>query len=289
MLLIRRSSSPILKSLIPVSADTSPGSASHLHLSSASLAPRSSTTLTRAMSDSNISELLTPSIPRRKERETMIVEDDEDEAEDNSRQQRLLSVSGLDVQPLSLAVTDGGWSDTLVLDQGCIGDGGGTGGRICGGGGGGSDGGFSDSNKSFDAYYRETIRANPSDPLLLGNYSKYLKEVQGDLDKAEEYCERAILANEEEDDGGVLSMYAEIIWERRKDAEKAEAFFVRAVQAAPEDCYVAASYSRFLWDAEEEEERVRNSQYFLASWKQPSPFFPGQATTTTTPIAAAAS
>jgi len=47
------------------------------------------------------------------------------------------------------------------------------------GDGGGS--GFWDSNNgndSTDLYYRTMIEANPGNPLLLGNYARYLKEVR---------------------------------------------------------------------------------------------------------------
>ena len=66
---------------------------------------------------------------------------------------------------------------------------GGVGGRIDHGGeSGGSDNGGDgnsgswDSNHgkdSMDMYYQQMIEANPGNPLLLGNYAKYLKEVRG--------------------------------------------------------------------------------------------------------------
>lgn len=53
-----------------------------------------------------------------------------------------------------------------------------------GGDGSGSDGGFGFSNNSnnsgndaTDSYYRTMIEANPGNALLLGNYAKFLKEV----------------------------------------------------------------------------------------------------------------
>lgn len=54
---------------------------------------------------------------------------------------------------------------------------GGGGGKICGGNG-GSDGG--DSNRgsaSTDMHYQKMIQADPGNPLLLSNYTRFLKEV----------------------------------------------------------------------------------------------------------------
>ncbi|MBA0668924.1 hypothetical protein Goklo_001797 [Gossypium klotzschianum] len=49
-------------------------------------------------------------------------------------------------------------------------------------------------------------------------------------------------------------MYADLIWETHKDSSRAETYFDQAVKTAPDDCFVLASYARFLWDAEEEED-----------------------------------
>ncbi|KAI4380656.1 hypothetical protein MLD38_006823 [Melastoma candidum] len=130
--------------------------------------------------------------------------------------------------------------------------GGGVGGGNGGGGGGGGVGGGGMGSDARDLYYRRLIEGDPSNPLLLCNYAKFLKEVRGDFEKAKEYCARAILANPS--DGNALSMYGDLIWQTHKDAERAEDYFNQAVKASPDDCYVMASYARFLWDSEEEEE-----------------------------------
>ncbi|GAB2232544.1 hypothetical protein Droror1_Dr00011583 [Drosera rotundifolia] len=131
------------------------------------------------------------------------------------------------------------------------GEGGGGDGRTRCGGGGGE--GKRRREEGVDGYYLEMIEANPGNSMILGNYAKYLKEVRGDLIKAEDYCGRAILANPS--DGNMLAMYADLIWQRQKDATRAEDYFDQAVKAAPDDSYVLASYAHFLWDAEEEQEQ----------------------------------
>lgn len=128
-------------------------------------------------------------------------------------------------------------------------------GRVCGGwqGGRGGDGdGDGRERGATDAHYRRMIRANPGNSLPLGNYARFLKEVQGDAARAQEYCERAIVANP--GDGDALAMYAGLVWETSRDAERADAYYSCAVQAAPDDCYVLGSYAGFLWDAEEEDD-----------------------------------
>ncbi|PSR96074.1 Tetratricopeptide repeat protein [Actinidia chinensis var. chinensis] len=161
---------------------------------------------------------------------------------------------------------------------------------ICGGGGGGERGSGGGNGSRYrsgsyepnngpghertDSYYQEMIEANPGNALLLGNYAQFLKEVRGDLAKAEEYCGRAILANP--NDGNVLSMYADLIWQTKRDASRAETYFDQAVKTDPDDCYVLASYARFLWDAEEEEEEEEEGLCGTDSSRtMPAQFFEG--------------
>ncbi|XVE89095.1 hypothetical protein DITRI_Ditri19aG0122900 [Diplodiscus trichospermus] len=195
--------------------------------------------------------------------------DREKQSEPNSRSiQRLFSSSGLGEK-----VGDGedGKENTVMQTQLMGGGAGNDGGKICGGAaGGGSDGGdngggsrFFESNNqgsdSTDVYYQKMIEANPGNSLLLGNYAKFLKEIRGDLARAEEYCGRAILANP--NDGNVLSLYADLIWQNQKDTYRAKSYFDQAVKTAPDDCFVLASYARFLWDAEDVEEEEEEEEF----------------------------
>ncbi|KAL0732167.1 hypothetical protein Bca4012_028261 [Brassica carinata] len=123
-----------------------------------------------------------------------------------------------------------------------------SGGKICNDG---DDGGSGGSEDATDVYYREMINLTPGNSLLTGNYAKFLKEVKGDMKKAEEYCERAILGST--NDGNVLSLYADLILQNHGDRKRAHFYFQQAAKMSPEDCYVQASYARFLWDVEDDE------------------------------------
>ncbi|XAR70645.1 hypothetical protein NMG60_11027562 [Bertholletia excelsa] len=111
-------------------------------------------------------------------------------------------------------------------------------------------GGGADRSK-IDAYYQEMLKSDPSNPLLLRNYARFLHEVVKDTVKAEEYYGRAILASP--GDGEVLSLYAKLILETERDENRAKSYFDQAVLASPHDCMVLGSYAHFMWEAGDED------------------------------------
>ncbi|KAF8044560.1 hypothetical protein N665_7931s0001 [Sinapis alba] len=73
-------------------------------------------------------------------------------------------------------------------------------------------------------------------------------------------------------------MYAELVWMIHKDSSRAESYFNRAVTVSPDDCYVQASYARFLWDVEEEdgeEEKEERHEEELVRQASRMSFFSG--------------
>ncbi|KAJ0053347.1 hypothetical protein Pint_03458 [Pistacia integerrima] len=108
-----------------------------------------------------------------------------------------------------------------------------------------------DKRKMGD-HYRELVKSNPTDSLILRNYGKFLHEVEKDTVRAEEYYGRAILANP--GDGEVLCLYGNLIWMTQRDWDRAKAYFDQAVHVSPNDSTVLASYARFMWESEAEEE-----------------------------------
>uniref|UniRef100_A0A1J3GH77 TmcB/TmcC TPR repeats domain-containing protein n=1 Tax=Noccaea caerulescens TaxID=107243 RepID=A0A1J3GH77_NOCCA len=146
-------------------------------------------------------------------------------------------------------------------EQGFSGCGGGGGSGYSGGKGNGN-GGYDDRSKIGD-YYREMLKSNPNNSLLLMNYGKFLYEVEKDSEKAEEYYGRAILENP--GDGEALSMYGKLIWETKRDEERAQGYFDQAVHASPDDCMVLGSYAHFMWEAEDDEEEEEEEEMMAAS------------------------
>eukprot|EP00850_Spirogloea_muscicola_P007597 SM000039S14427 [mRNA] locus=s39:146919:148434:+ [translate_table: standard] len=126
------------------------------------------------------------------------------------------------------------------------------GGSNNGGNGGSGGGGGSMDSSGRDLYYRQALRADPGNPLLLRNYARFLFEIQQDHVRAEEYYERAILANP--GDGEILAQYAKLVWDAHHDTERASSYFEQAIRAAPEDCYVLAAHASFLWNSENGDE-----------------------------------
>ncbi|XVE52208.1 hypothetical protein DITRI_Ditri02bG0104500 [Diplodiscus trichospermus] len=161
----------------------------------------------------------------------------------------------------------------LAIGGGVGNDGGKIYGGVGGGGrgsNGGDDGGgsrFFESNNhcsdSTDVYYQKMIEANPGNPLLLGNYAKFLKKVNRShnfvIAKAAKAlmlhnrnnCGMAILAKT--NDGNVLCLYADLIWHNQEDAYRAKTYFDQAVRTALDDYFILASYVNFLGDTGEVE------------------------------------
>ncbi|XP_022730588.1 uncharacterized protein LOC111285408 [Durio zibethinus] len=147
-----------------------------------------------------------------------------------------------DTRLTSLSLAGGGYNS------------GGVGGR----GGAESFGDWGEGKQKMDEYYQNMIKTYPGESLLLANYAKFLKEIRGDLLKAEEYCERAALMKP--DDGEILSMYGDLIWNNHRDGARAQSYFDRAVLASPGDCHVLASYARYLWTAENDQEEEQEEK-----------------------------
>ncbi|CAH2077244.1 unnamed protein product [Thlaspi arvense] len=187
---------------------------------SVSASPRGCQSIPRASSDGNLYEMRAIQAPESRTKTSSVYYDE-------TASSRVLERSGL-----HQGGSNGGF--------------GGKGGDGTGGGGGGGGG-------SVDGYYEEMIQRYPGDALLLANYARFLREVKGDERKAEEYCERAMLT-EDGRDGEMLSMYGDLIWKNHGDGVRAQSYFDQAVESSPHDCHVLASYARFLWDTEEEEE-----------------------------------
>ncbi|KAF3652687.1 hypothetical protein FXO38_15974 [Capsicum annuum] len=131
-----------------------------------------------------------------------------------------------------------------------------------GAGGGSRDGGNTDPSK-IGEYYKEMLKSDPMNSLLLRNYGKYLHEVERDFVKAEECYGRAILASP--GDGEVLSLYGKLVWETQRDENRAKSYFDQAVQASPDDCTVLGSYAHFMWEADEDEDEEVESERVAAA------------------------
>ncbi|XP_065851047.1 uncharacterized protein [Euphorbia lathyris] len=266
-MLLRTASAPLLNSWIPHSIDPSPDPEIFHHVPksrSLTLSASSSTSIsssphddsmnkmTRAFSETDLRQLAVPKWKPFNKIMDRITLEEEEEKTDSFRSPLDLGSSLLNQEYDVDTKNNNGILGLLVGGGACNGGSGRNGGSDSRDNG---NSGFGDSNRGKDStenYYQNMIEANPGNSLLLSNYARFLKEVRGDNERAEEYCGRAILANP--NDGKVLSMYADLIWQSHKDASRAEAYFDQAVKASPDDCFVLASYARFLWDAEEEDE-----------------------------------
>ncbi|KAJ3681690.1 hypothetical protein LUZ60_014263 [Juncus effusus] len=125
------------------------------------------------------------------------------------------------------------------------------------GGNGGSDGGNGqnqneNNKKKIHDRYKQMLKSDPTNPLLLRNYGKFLHEVEDDVEGAEEMYGRALLENPA--DGEVFMLYGRLLWEKRRDKDRAAVYMDRAVEASPNDSEVLRARALFLWEAGEDEE-----------------------------------
>ncbi|CAN6177619.1 unnamed protein product [Urochloa humidicola] len=276
-MLLRSASSPLLN------CARAPAAAAEHHavVSPPVSAPRQGSVLCRAMSDGDLAaQLLVPPSRGRKDGEagghvrvprlslssssaSISVEEEDGEGEEYAEPEvavagaaaplplrRLLTSTGLDVsaaaaREAALALAEQGGGDGGKARGGTKAYGGERGGDAAGGDG-------DRSHAAAGEHYRQMIEADPGNPLLLVNYARFLREVEGDAAGARACLERAIVASP--GDAEALSLYAGLVWETTRDAARADDYYSRAVQAAPDDCYVLGSYAGFLWDAEEDEE-----------------------------------
>ncbi|GMI95072.1 hypothetical protein like AT4G32340 [Hibiscus trionum] len=216
-MLLRSSSTPILKTSVPQSSPAAVESVHRIPSKNISLSPSPINQIQRTSSDGNMRRF---AICNRHKLPT---------ATSSMGSPNTVKEEDITFQPVSLHA-DGGDA------------------------GGGVDrfGDWSQGKRRMDEYYQNMIKTYPGETLLLTNYAKFLKEVKGDLLKAEEYCGKAVLVKP--DDGEILSMYGDLIWVNHGDEALAQSYFDRAVKASPNNCYVLASYARYLWSSEKDDD-----------------------------------
>ncbi|WRX12533.1 hypothetical protein QQP08_005020 [Theobroma cacao] len=93
--------------------------------------------------------------------------------------------------------------------------------------------------------YQMCIAEEPTNPLLVVNYARFLYLVAHDHDRAEEWFKRAIQI--EPPDAEALGQYADFLWKVRNDHWEAEERYLQAVAADPENPHYASKYADFLW------------------------------------------
>lgn len=200
-MLLRSSSTPILKSWLHQPKDSSPepdfqvlqrtksiSLTTSLHSQLPIEDPTKKIT-THAVQESRLQKpkKSTLKIPHHTNKQDSKIDNNDQEEEEvakptSSRIQRLFSSSGLGERVVNEDEKESSGVQTLVMGGG-VGDG--ASGGISGGDGGGRGSGDRDGDggsdfygsDSIDGYYQKMIEANPDNALLLGNYAKFLKEV----------------------------------------------------------------------------------------------------------------
>ena len=114
------------------------------------------------------------------------------------------------------------------------------------------------------ARYDALLADHPGHPLLLRNYANFLIHVCNDAVSAGPVLAAACAAAAEEESqyfsgraggdslsGPVLANTARTLWEATRDGAAASRLFDAALQVAPDDCFVLAAYTAFLWQWED--------------------------------------
>ena len=95
-----------------------------------------------------------------------------------------------------------------------------------------------------EEHYKRAIEADPKHAQNLGNYAVFLRTVRNDPAGAEEHYKRAIEADPKH--ARNLGNYALFLQTVRKDFERAEEYYKRAIEADPKHAQNLGNYALFL-------------------------------------------
>ena len=116
------------------------------------------------------------------------------------------------------------------------------------------------------ARYDALLALHPGHPLLLRNYARFLIDVCDDAVSAAPMLAAAVAARDANEEWGgdeefdgtacgmsgvLLATTARNVWVATRDGPAASRLFDAALQVAPNDCYVLAAYTAFLWQWED--------------------------------------
>jgi tetratricopeptide (TPR) repeat protein len=100
-----------------------------------------------------------------------------------------------------------------------------------------------EDNDEKERIYTEGIEKT-AHPYLISNYAIFLKDIRKDFDKAEQYYLKTLEA--EPDDANFIGNYAMFIDDVRKDFDQAEQHYLKALEAEPDNAMNNGNYAAFL-------------------------------------------